>query len=71
MKLTTTAFSDMGIIPPEFAFGAIDPTTHVKLSTNRNPDFAWSALPSGVQSLALIWYFVGRPAADARAETAL
>ena len=34
-------------IPAEFAFGAIDPATHVKLSANRNPDFAWRGLPAG------------------------
>ena len=43
MKLTTTAFTDQGIIPGEFAFAVIDPATHVRLSANRNPDFAWTA----------------------------
>src|SRR5262245_47343818 len=54
MKLTTTAFPDMGVIPREFAFCAVDPAAHVKLSTNRNPDFAWNGLPVGTQSLVLI-----------------
>ena len=45
MKLTTTAFPDHGAIPGEFAFAVIDPATHVRLSANRNPDFAWSDLP--------------------------
>jgi hypothetical protein len=54
MKLTTTGFADGGVIPAEFAFGAIDPAAHVKLSANRNPDFAWSGLPAGTKSLALI-----------------
>jgi Raf kinase inhibitor-like YbhB/YbcL family protein len=54
MKLTTTAFSDTGGIPEEFAFGAIDPATHVRLSANRNPDFAWDGLPAGTRSLALV-----------------
>ena len=54
MKLSTTAFADGGVIPAEFAFGAIDPVAHVKLSGNRNPDFAWSGLPAGTKSLALI-----------------
>ena len=48
MKLVTTAFAAGGPIPAEFAFGAIDPVAHVKLSTNRNPDFVWSGLPAGV-----------------------
>ena len=54
MKLTTTAFSDHGAIPAEFAFGAIDPAQHVKLSGNRNPDFGWRDVPSNARSLALI-----------------
>ena len=54
MILTTTAFAEGAPIPAEFAFGAIDPATHVRLSTNRNPDFAWSGLPPGTQSLALV-----------------
>ena len=54
MRLSTTAFPDMGTIPAEFAFGAVDPASHVKLSGNRNPDFAWSGLPAGTKSLALI-----------------
>ncbi len=54
MRLTTTAMADGGVIPAEFAFGAIDPATHVKLSANRNPDFAWTGLPAGTKSLTLI-----------------
>jgi Raf kinase inhibitor-like YbhB/YbcL family protein len=54
MKLTTTAFADQGVIAPEFAFGAIDPAQHVKLSGNRNPDLRWQELPAGTRSLALI-----------------
>jgi len=54
MKLTTMAFADHGAIPGEFAFAVIDPATHVRLSGNRNPDFAWSGLPTGTRSLAMI-----------------
>ena len=54
MKLATTAFADGGVIPAEFAFCAIDPAAHVKLSANRNPDFAWSELPAGTRSLVLL-----------------
>ena len=54
MKLTTTAFRDNGTIPGEFAFAVIDPANHVRLSANRNPDFAWDELPSGTRSLALL-----------------
>jgi len=54
VKLTTTAFAGDGPIPPEFAFGAMDPAQHVRLSTNRNPDFAWTGVPRGTRSLALV-----------------
>ncbi len=54
MKLSTTAFADQGAIPGECAFGVIDPATHVRLSANRNPDFAWSDAPAATQSFALI-----------------
>jgi Raf kinase inhibitor-like YbhB/YbcL family protein len=54
MKLLTTAFPDNGVIPPEFAFCAIDPAQHVKLSANRNPDLGWEALPPNARSLALV-----------------
>jgi Raf kinase inhibitor-like YbhB/YbcL family protein len=54
VKLATTAFIDGGAIPAEFAFGAIDPATHVRLSGNRNPDFSWTDVPAATQSLALV-----------------
>src|SRR4029450_3963798 len=54
MQLTTTAFADMAPIPGEFAFAVIDPVAHVKLSANRNPDFAWRDVPAGTRSFALL-----------------
>ena len=54
MRLTTTAFADMGPMPGEFAFAVIDPAAHVKISSNRNPDFAWQDVPGGTRSLALL-----------------
>jgi len=54
MQLSTTAFADNGVIPAEFAFGAIDPATHMKLSGNRNPDLRWTGLPAGTKSLAIV-----------------
>ena len=54
MRLTTTAFKEMGPIPGEFAFAVIDPAAHVRLSDNRNPDFAWEDVPPGTRSLALL-----------------
>jgi hypothetical protein len=54
MKFRSDSFPDGGAIPGEFAFCVIDPAAHVKLSNNRNPHFAWSDLPAGTRSLALI-----------------
>jgi Raf kinase inhibitor-like YbhB/YbcL family protein len=54
MKLATTAFVNDGMIPEAFAFGAPDSATHIRLSGNRNPDFAWSDLPPRTKSLVLI-----------------
>jgi Raf kinase inhibitor-like YbhB/YbcL family protein len=54
MELSTSAFPNNGVIPAEFAFCAMDSAAHVKLSSNRNPDFAWNGLPAGTRSLALL-----------------
>lgn len=54
MKLTSDSFGDKRRIPPEFAFCAPDPKSHATLSKNRNPQLAWSDLPAGTKSLALI-----------------
>jgi Raf kinase inhibitor-like YbhB/YbcL family protein len=54
LELSTSAFHDNGVIPAEFAFGVMDAVAHLKLSANRNPDFTWTGLPAGTQSLALL-----------------
>jgi Raf kinase inhibitor-like YbhB/YbcL family protein len=54
MKLWSESFRDGETIPGQFAFGAIDPATHVRLSDNLNPHLAWSDVPNGARSLALI-----------------
>jgi Raf kinase inhibitor-like YbhB/YbcL family protein len=54
MKLWSDSFTDQGPIPESLAFGKIDPATHVALSDNRSPHLAWSDLPAGTRSLALI-----------------
>ena len=54
MKLTSTCFADNGKIPGDNAFCVIDPKSHVAMSKNRNPDLAWTDLPAGTQSLAII-----------------
>jgi Raf kinase inhibitor-like YbhB/YbcL family protein len=54
MKFWSDSFKDGDTIPGEFAFAVADPKTHVALSSNRNPHFAWSDLPAGTKSLALV-----------------
>jgi Raf kinase inhibitor-like YbhB/YbcL family protein len=54
MKVTSTSFSDGGAIPAEFAFCAPDPKGHATLSKNRNPHLAWSDVPAGTKSFAIV-----------------
>jgi Raf kinase inhibitor-like YbhB/YbcL family protein len=54
MQLTSKSFSDGAPIPGEFAFAVIDPVNHIALSTDRNPQVAWSNVPEGTKSFALI-----------------
>lgn len=54
MKITSTSFADGGRIPGEYAFCVPDPASHVNLGTNRNPQLAWSDLPMGTKSLAVV-----------------
>src|SRR5688572_28776998 len=54
MRLWSDSFCEGGLIPPECAFAVIDPATHVRLSTNRNPHLAWDDVPTGTQSLVLL-----------------
>ena len=61
MELSTSAFANNGVIPPEFAFCAMDAAAHVKLSANRNPDFTWKGLPAGTKSLALLCHDLDVP----------
>ncbi|HJV73340.1 MAG TPA: YbhB/YbcL family Raf kinase inhibitor-like protein [Noviherbaspirillum sp.] len=61
MKLWSDSFKDGSFIPGEFAFGVIDPAAPVALSSNKNPHLAWSDLPAGTRSLALICHDVDVP----------
>ena len=54
MKLASASFADGGAIPAEFAFCAPDATTHATLSKNRNPQLAWSDVPAGTKSFAIV-----------------
>lgn len=61
MKLWSNSFKDGGVIPGEFAFGVMEPVSHVALSANRNPHFAWSDVPADAKSLALICHDIDVP----------
>lgn len=65
MKLTSETFADLGTIPLRCAFAEPDLSNHVRLSANRNPHLAWSEIPAGTHSLALICH---DPDAPSRAD---
>ena len=54
MKLVSNSFTDGASIPGDFAFCVPDPAQHVRLSRNLNPHLAWSELPAGTRSLAIV-----------------
>lgn len=54
MKLTSQSFRDGGAIPGRCAFAVIAPATHVQLADNRNPELAWSDVPPGTRSFAVL-----------------
>jgi Raf kinase inhibitor-like YbhB/YbcL family protein len=54
MKLWSNSFEDGQPIPHTFALGKHHPETHVELAGNESPHLAWSELPAGTRSLALI-----------------
>ena len=62
MKLWSDSFTEGGPIAAECAFAAIDPDTHVRLSTNRNPHLAWDDVPNGTESLVLLCRDIDAPA---------
>ncbi|MGE5492986.1 MAG: YbhB/YbcL family Raf kinase inhibitor-like protein [Actinomycetota bacterium] len=54
MKLTSSSFADGQKIPGELAFCIPDAGHHVCLGKNLNPQLAWSDVPEGTRSFALI-----------------
>lgn len=54
MKLTSSSFEDNAGIPPQYAFCAPDPKTRVTLSKNQNPHLAWTEVPMGTRSFAIV-----------------
>ena len=64
MRLWSDSFTEGGLIPPECAFAVIDPDTHVRFSSNRNPHLAWDDVPTGTQSLVLLCRDIDAPSVD-------
>ena len=54
MKLWSDDFKNGETIPAKCAFAKPNAATHFELSDNENPHLAWSDLPQGTRSLALI-----------------
>jgi Raf kinase inhibitor-like YbhB/YbcL family protein len=54
MKITSDTFDDMNFMPDSCAFGLLGPDKQYQWGANRNPHLAWSGLPAGTKSLALI-----------------
>jgi Raf kinase inhibitor-like YbhB/YbcL family protein len=63
MKLTTTSFEDGGVIPAKYAFAEHHPETRVTLAGNVNPQLAWSDVPEGTRSVAIICHDYDVPSA--------
>jgi len=54
MKLASSSFDDGAPIPAPCAFCAPDAKNHVTLSQNQNPHLAWSDVPAGTRSFAIV-----------------
>ena len=54
MELWSNDFSDGGPIPGEFAFCLPDDEQHATFGPNRNPHLAWSGVPDGARSIAVV-----------------
>jgi Raf kinase inhibitor-like YbhB/YbcL family protein len=62
MKIWSDSFTEGGTIPARCAFAAIDPGSHIKLSSNRSPHIAWDDVPVGTESLVLLCRDLDAPA---------
>jgi len=61
MQLSTTSFTEGGIIPARYAFAKADTDSRVTLSDNVNPALAWSDVPEETGSFALICHDPDEP----------
>src|SRR5262245_29821577 len=56
MKLWSDSLKDGQPIPERYALGRHHPTKHAELAGNRSPHLAWTDLPPGTRSLAIIFH---------------
>jgi hypothetical protein len=54
MHVRSNSFTPYSFLDARLAFGTHHATEHVALSENRNPHLAWSGVPEGTMSFALI-----------------
>lgn len=54
MKLHSESFAHLARIPADYAFGVPGTDAPMAFGDNRNPHLAWSEVPDGTQSFALI-----------------
>ena len=61
MKIWSDSFKDGDWIPTRLAFGKPDGSGKTELADNLNPHLAWSNLPEGTKSIAVVMYDVDVP----------
>ena len=54
MQLTSSSFTDGSRLPADLAFCLPDPTHHVCLGKNRNPQLSWHDAPADTRSFVII-----------------
>ena len=54
MQLVSESFEDGGFIPSEFALGKTSADGKIDMADNKSPHLAWSDLPEGTRSIAVL-----------------
>ena len=54
MQLRSDSFKDGDFIPSQYAFGKTSAEGQIDLSDNKSPHLAWSDLPEGTKSIAIL-----------------
>ena len=55
MQLRSNSFKDGDFIPTPYALGKTSAEGKIDLSDNKSPHLAWSDLPEGTQSVAILY----------------